>query len=268
MIILEQIINPIETKTENEQETIDQFNFLGFKIYKRVRIREWEINFPVEEQNHSYLGLSAFSRYPDLLLKNTIGFKLSKYNDVICETFVLIILQLHANKVIKIYRFWDKKRYLGKLISTDFENYRLKLEMNGKSDDLLTNILLDTIKQFEASYRLKSDLSLMLKHIFDRFLGKGNTYSNAGYTFMCQLLKAYDQNYKWFDLNLEKKLFGIQKVLDPEVRDDDKMLEILRQSDLRQLSKKIALENIQFGRLRDEIQEMVNSEFRRRKPND
>lgn len=190
---------------------LESNSFLGFNIYKRIRLHEQKIDFEKEIIHCDDIGLFVIGEYPDLEYNYVSLSQKKEWYTIALKTINLTILNLIVSNTISLHKYEDERRYLNGLIKYRNIDYFFKIEDISEQEDLLTKAIILTInKLYEENPKIIT-LKSIIKRTVDLYLYKSTEHRRPAKKFVIALLKQYSKKYDWLKIVETEKLLGIYR---------------------------------------------------------
>lgn len=240
---------------------IHQVKFLGIGFYKRIRLEEHEIQINAQQNIIELPGLMVAANY--------FSFSSSKPNweTMAYQTIELTLLNLIINNSVELIIFTDTKHYLYGLFNAEYKNYRLVLKDKYLEQDILSQAIINAIKNAERDKGKKTDIKTVIQYLLDGYLDRDKTYKEPQKSFMAKLFRPYNYRHLWLTVEVPEgvtfqnqiKLYITQQ----------KQAELWNSYQiLSNISTLIKRESRVFRLYTNEFHKIIHSEFERRKPRD
>ncbi len=247
---------------------VSSLNFLGVKIFERKRVFEEEIDLTFEKFHCEDIGIYLVGQYPKLKYNHISITNTHEWNKLAYETFSLTILDLINKNIVKIVQVEDVKSYFSNTIKINSNNYVFKINKstNQEVKDLFARQIINFIHIAHIKHGLKTDISKIIRLVLNKYLGDNEEYSRPAKHFLIKNLGHYAKNFDWITIEKKKKLFGIYKDYQLDIKEIYIPRIKIQHDAARKTHRSLYKSNSAYRKFSDELRNSLEKDFSMREP--
>ena len=145
-----------------DKQSIHEVNFLGFKLYERIRLEEHQIEIVAQKNISEYTGLLTLSKEPEIKY-SSLSASYVDWKIIAHQTIELTLIDLIINEFVELIAFTDEKHYVSGLIKHEYKNYRFAAKKDYSGSDYLSGHIVQSIKDTEEKDGKKANLQKVIQ---------------------------------------------------------------------------------------------------------